>query len=192
MASHGRLRHPPTDLSPVRAGHRHVDLLVIARDAPPLTNSIARAILIGGLFVVLAGGTLLLHLARGVETARGDGGVTGPNLRVMQSYAALVGFIYFLQLLIALAVGIYLVFALVAPGVFGSFGSSRSGTLAILFDLVYVMLASGFIVAAHSSIGPRIAAARAAATTPDAQSRPPPAVSGEPSPLLVSGWAGSR
>jgi len=38
--------------------------------------------------------------------------------------------------------------------VFGSFGSSRSGTLAILLDLVYVMLASGYIVAAHSSIGP--------------------------------------
>ena len=89
---------------------------VIAPHVAPLTNSIARAILIGGLFVVLAGGTLLLHLGRGVETARGDGGVTGPNLRVMQSYAALVGFIYFLQLLIALAVAIYLVFALVAPG----------------------------------------------------------------------------
>ena len=72
----------------------------------------------------------------------------------MQSYAALVGFIYFLQLLIALAVAIYLVFALIAPGVFGSFGSSRSGTLAILLDLVYVMLASGYIVAAHSAIGP--------------------------------------
>jgi hypothetical protein len=127
---------------------------VIAPHVEPLTNAIARAILIGGLFVVLAGGTLLLHLGRGVETARGDGGVTGPNLRVMQSYAALVGFIYFLQLLIALAVAIYLVFALIAPGVFGSFGSSRSGTLAILLDLVYVMLASGYIVAAHSTIGP--------------------------------------
>ena len=127
---------------------------VIAPHFAPLTNSIARAVVIGGLFVVLAGGTLLLHLGRGVETARGDGGVTGPNLRVMQSYAALVGFIYFLQLLIALAVSIYLVFALIAPGVFGSFGSSRSGTLAILLDLVYVMLASGYIVAAHSSLGP--------------------------------------
>ena len=89
---------------------------VIAPHVAPLTNSIARAIVIGGLFVVLAGGTLLLHLGRGVETARGDGVVNGPNLRVMQSYAALVGFIYFLQLLAALAVAIYLVFALIAPG----------------------------------------------------------------------------
>ena len=125
--------------------------------------------LIGGLFVVLAGGTLLLHLGRGIETARGDGAVTGPNLRVMQSYAAVVSFIYFLQLIVALAVAIYLVFALIAPGVFGSIGSSRSGTLAILFDLVYVMLASGFIVAAHSSIGPSaLLRRRAAASTPDA------------------------
>ena len=149
---------------------------VIAPHVAPLTNSIARAIVIGGLFVVLAGGTLLLHLGRGVETARGDGGVNGPNLRVMQSYAALVGFIYFLQLLIALAVAIYLVFALIAPGVFGSFGSSRSGTLAILLDLVYVMLASGYILAAHSSLGPsaflRRQAAPAAAGA-DASAGPP-------------------
>ncbi len=65
-----------------------------------------------------------------------------------------VSFIYLLQLIVSLAVSIYLVFALIAPGVFGSFGSSRSGTLAILLDLVYVMLASGYILLAHSSLGP--------------------------------------
>ncbi len=127
---------------------------VIAPHLAPLTNSIARAIVIGGLLMVLFGGTLLLHLGRGIETARGDIGVSGPNLRVMQSYAGVVSFIYLLQLIFSLAVAVYLVFALVAPGVFGSLGSSRSGTLAMLLDLVYVMLASGYILMAHASLGP--------------------------------------
>jgi hypothetical protein len=127
---------------------------VIAPHFTPLTNSIARSVVIGGLLVVLFGATLLLHLGRGIETARGDGGVTGPNPRVMQSYAGVVSFIYLLQLMFSLAVAVYLLFALVAPGVFGSLGSNRSGTLAMLLDLVYVVLASGFILMAHSSLGP--------------------------------------
>jgi hypothetical protein len=132
----------------------------------PLTNSVARAVVIGALFVVLAGLALVLHLGRGIETARGDVGATGPNLRVMRSYAAVVGFIYFLQVILALGVSIYLVFALIAPGVFGSIGQSRSGTLATLLDLVFIMLASAYIVAAHSAIGPTALTRRAAPTAP--------------------------
>ena len=129
-------------------------LSVIAPHVVPLTNSIARSVVIGGLLVVLFGAMLLLHLGRGIEIARGDGALTGPNLRVMQSYAGVVGFIYLLQLITSLALSIYLLFALIAPGVFGSFGSSRSGTLAMLLDLVYVMLASAYVLRAHSSLGP--------------------------------------
>jgi hypothetical protein len=127
---------------------------VIAPHVSPLTNSVAREVVIGGLFVVLFGAALVLHLGRGVETARGDGSATGPNMRVMQSYAGVVGFIYFLQVIFSLGIAVYLVFALIAPGVFGSIGSDRSGTLALLLDLVYVMLASAYIVLAHSSMGP--------------------------------------
>ncbi len=133
---------------------------VIAPHGTPLTNSVARQIVIGALFVVLAGTTLVLHLGRGIETARGDGGVTGPNLRVMQSYAGVVGFIYFLQLVFSFGAAVYLLFALIAPGVFGSFGSSRSGTLALLLDLVYVMLASAYIVSAHAGLGPSVLTGR--------------------------------
>jgi hypothetical protein len=136
---------------------------VIAPHGAPLTNSVARSVVIGALFVVIAGATLLLHLRRGIETARGDGAVTGPNLRVMHSYTGVVAFIYVLQLIIALGFAVYLVFALVSPGVFGSVGSSRSGTLALLLDLVYVMLASAYIVVAHASIGPSALRVRRAA-----------------------------
>jgi Na+-driven multidrug efflux pump len=68
-------------------------------------------------------------------------------------------------------VSIYLVFALVAPGVFDSIGQSRSGTLATLLGLVYVMLASAYIVAAHSAIGPT-ALTRRGATAPNAAGPP--------------------
>ena len=129
---------------------------VIAPHDSPLTNSLARQIVIGALLVVLAGTTLLLHLGRGIAVARGDGAVTGPNLRVMQSYAAVVGFIYFLQLVFSLGVAVYLVLALIAPGVFGHVGSTRGGTLAMLLDLVYVVLASAYIVVVHSSLGPSV------------------------------------
>jgi hypothetical protein len=133
---------------------------VIAPHFAPLTNSVSRSVLIGGIFVVLAGVTLLLHLGRGIEAARGDAGTSGPNLRIMQSYAGVVGFIYFLQLIFSLGATVYLLFALIAPGVFGSIGSGRSGTLALMLDLFWVMLASAYIVAAHSGLGPSALRAR--------------------------------
>ena len=119
----------------------------------PLTNVVAREVVIGGLFVVLAGGTWLLHVRRGIETARQESG-TGPNARVMKSYAGVVCFIYFLEMIFALGFAIYLLFELVGPGVFGSASSSRSGTVAELLDLVFVMFLSGLIVLGHSTLGP--------------------------------------
>jgi hypothetical protein len=145
---------------------------IIAPHYAPLTNGVARSVLVGGLFVVLAGAALLLHLRRGIETARSDSDASGPNRRVMQSYAGVVGFIYFLQFIFAMGVGVYLLFALIAPGVFGSIGSSRSGTLALLLDIVYVELASAYIVAAHASLGP--SALRGPRRPPGPSSAPAP------------------
>ena len=65
----------------------------------------------------------------------------------MQSYGGVVSFIYLIQLILSLAVSIYLVFALIAPGVFGSLGSTAAAAWRSL-DLVYVMLASGYILLA--------------------------------------------
>jgi hypothetical protein len=151
---------------------------VIAPHDSPLTNSVARQVVIGGLILVLAGATLVVHLGRGIETARGDGATTGPNLRVMQSYAAVVGFVFLLLLLFSLGLAVYLVCALVAPGVFGNVGSTRSGTLAVLLDFVFVLLVSGYIVVAHSAIGPSILrpgrpSALAAAEAPATPTAPP-------------------
>jgi hypothetical protein len=51
---------------------------------------------------------------------------------------------------------VYLLLALIAPGVFGSVGSSRSGTLAVLLDLVYVMVASAVVLMIHANLGPSV------------------------------------
>jgi hypothetical protein len=94
----------------------------------------------------------------------------------MNSYAGVVGFIFLLQFIITFGASVYLLLALIAPGVFGSIGSSRSGTLALLLDLVYVMVASGVILMIHANLGPSVfpprPLGRSAASAPAAPAPP--------------------
>ena len=129
---------------------------LVAPHYGPMGNQVAREVVIGGLFVVLAGGVWVVHFRRGIDTAKGDEGPARPNVRVMNSYAGVVGFIYLLQVIVTFGVAIYLLLSLIAPGVFGSLGSSRSGTLAVLLDVVYVMVASGVILMIHANLGPSV------------------------------------
>jgi hypothetical protein len=129
---------------------------LIAPHSSPLGNTVTREVVIGALFVVIAGSVWATHLRRGIDTANGDEGLVRPNVRVMNSYAGVVGFIYLLQLIVTFGVAVYLLLALIAPGVFGSIGSSRSGTLSLLIDVVYVMVASGVILLIHANLGPSV------------------------------------
>jgi hypothetical protein len=139
-----------------------------------LTNTVAREVVIGILFVVIAGGAWVAHVTRGIAVARGEDAV-GPNARVMKSYAGVVGFIYFLQVISAFGISIYLLLSLIAPGVFGSIGSSRSGTLAALLDALWIMFVSGVTVAIHSSLGPSALPPRPARPVDSAPAAPPSA-----------------
>ena len=129
---------------------------LIAPHYSPLGNAVTREVVIGGLFVVIAGSVWVLHLRRGIDTANGDSGAFRPNTRVMNSYAGVVAFIYLLQLIVTFGAAIYLLLSLIAPGVFGSLGSNRNGTLAVLLDMVYVMVASAVILMIHANLGPSI------------------------------------
>ncbi len=122
----------------------------------PMGDQVAREVVIGALLFVLFGAVWVLHLRRGIDAANGDEGPVRPNIRVMNSYAGVVGFIYLLQVIVAFGFAFYLLLALIAPGVFGSIGSSRSGTLAILLDLVYIMVASGVVLMIHANLGPSV------------------------------------
>ncbi len=146
---------------------------LIAPHDSPLGNSVTREVVVGALFVVIAGSVWVLHLSRGVATARGDQGTFQPNMRVMNSYAGVVGFIYLLQFIITLGAAIYVLLALIAPGVFGHIGSSRSVTLALLLDLVYVMVASAVILMIHANLGPSVFPPRSREATPAATAPAP-------------------
>jgi hypothetical protein len=129
---------------------------LIAPHYSPMGNAVTREVVIGALFVVIAGSVWALHVRRGIDTANGDEGVVRPNARVMNSYAGVVGFIYLLQVIITFGAAIYLLLSLIAPGVFGSLGSSRSGTLSILIDVVFIMVASSVVLMIHANLGPSI------------------------------------
>jgi hypothetical protein len=160
---------------------------LIAPHDNPMGNAVTREVVIGALFVVIAGTVWVLHLRRGIDTASGDSGTVRPNTRVMNSYAGVVAFIYLLELIVSFGIAIYLLLALIAPGVFGSVGSSRSGTLALLLDLVYIMVASAIILMIHANLGPSVFPPRPAQpvgahahAAPAAPSAPPPAAPAAP------------
>jgi hypothetical protein len=111
----------------------------------PITNSLAREVVIGGLFVVIAGAVLRFHLKQGLSVARGDGRVDGPNARVMHSYLGVVSFSYLISAMITFGVALYLVFELAGPGVFGG-GGSKAATVNVLLDFAYLFLSSVAIV----------------------------------------------
>ncbi|HEX4174408.1 MAG TPA: hypothetical protein VHY81_00725, partial [Acidimicrobiales bacterium] len=154
---------------------------LIAPHYSPMGNAIAREVVIGALFVVIAGSVWVLHLRRGIATAGGDSGPVQPNTRVMNSYAGVVAFVYLLELVFAFGIAVYMLLALIAPGVFGSLGSTRSGTLALLLDLVYIMVASAIVLMIHANLGPSVFPphpARPSVGTPTA----PTAASASPPP----------
>jgi hypothetical protein len=155
---------------------------LIAPHFSPMGNAVAREVVIGALFVVIAGSVWVLHLRRGIATAGGDSGPVQPNTRVMNSYAGVVAFVYLLELVFSFGIAVYLLLALIAPGVFGSIGSTRSGTLALLLDLVYIMVASAIVLMIHANLGPSVfpprpgrPAAAAPAAPAATAATPPPA-----------------
>jgi hypothetical protein len=112
----------------------------------PIGNSVAQEVVLGGLLLVIAGGTLVFHLRQGVAAARGDGRIDGPNARVLHSYIGVVSFIYVVTAMLSLGVVIYLIFQLAGPGVFGTLHSNTK-TLNVLLDFVYLLVVSSGIVA---------------------------------------------
>jgi hypothetical protein len=119
----------------------------------PLTNGIARSVVIGGLLIVIAGSTLVFHVRKGIDVAGGDGGVDGPNVRILNTYVSVVSFLYLFTMLVALGFSIYLIFELVGPGVFGGGSTGRTVIVENLLDTVYVLVASGIILIIHSRFG---------------------------------------
>jgi hypothetical protein len=126
---------------------------LIGHNSGSLTNATARAVVLGGLFMLAAGALLVTHLRRGVILTRADPDWASPSRRVGQSYVAAICFVAVLFLLLAGVFAVYLVFALAGPGVFGSFGGSTP-TVRYLIDAVYVGAVAGLILFTHRNLVP--------------------------------------
>jgi hypothetical protein len=121
-------------------------LSFISPHSAPIGNSVARYCVIGGILLIVAGSVLALHQRQGVAAARADGRVDGPSARVLHSYIGVVSVTYVVAAMISIGAIVYLIFQLIAGGVFGTI-STKMGTLNILLDFAYVLVASGALVA---------------------------------------------
>ena len=126
---------------------------LIGPHSAPLTNSVARSVVIGAILLVIAGITMVTHLRKGLEIARGDARADGPNARILHTYVSVVTFLYLVTALVSLGLSIYFLFELISPAVFGGGGAGRSAIVEVLLDVLYIMVASGLIVVAHSTLG---------------------------------------
>jgi hypothetical protein len=125
-------------------------LSFIGSHSSPIADGVARTVVIGGILVLIGGGALAFHGRKGIGNARGDGTPDGPNARILHTYASVVTFVFTVTLLVTFGVAVYILFQLVGPGIFG--GGNRTGSLRTLLDLVYVMLASGFVIMQHAKL----------------------------------------
>jgi hypothetical protein len=131
-----------------------VDALVsLMQTNAPNSNTIARLVVVGFLMVLVGGVAHMIHRQRGLALSDSETDPSSPTKRVMRSYVAAVSFISVLIALIStMALG-YLIFQLVAPGVFGASGT-RVDVLSSIIDSLYIVGATAFIFFTHQALAP--------------------------------------
>jgi hypothetical protein len=128
-------------------------LVSLLQSVTPSTNTVARIVAVGFIMVLVGGVAHMFHRQRGLALAESESDPSSPTKRVMRSYVAAVSFIsVFIVLMSTMVLG-YLIFQLVAPGVFGASGS-RADTLSSILDSVYIVGATAFIFSTHQALAP--------------------------------------
>ena len=131
-----------------------VEALVSLMDTvTPSTNTIARIVVAGFLMVLVGGAVHMIHRQRGLALADSETDPSSPTKRVMRSYVAAVSFITVLIAVISAIVLGYLIFQLVAPGVFGASGT-RVDVLSSIIDWLYIVGATTVIFLTHQALAP--------------------------------------
>jgi hypothetical protein len=116
----------------------------------PIGDAAARGAVLGGLITVVSLAILIVHLRRGLLFARADG-ESGPSQRVARSYVAAVAFLSVLVLLAATVIGIYLLFGIAGPGIFGG-GGGRIPAVRNLIVVAYIGLVAGLVLHTHRDL----------------------------------------
>jgi len=186
---------------------------LIGSHGPGVGNAVARGAVLGGLITVVSVAVLVVHLRRGLRFAVADG-TAGPSQRIARSYVAAVAFVAVLVLVLSAIAGVYLVFVLAGPGVFG-FGVSRTLAGEALIVTGYVAVVAVLIVLTHRNMvspglrflkeptpwagpsgpagpaGPAVAYQAPAGGTAAVPPTSPPAASPAPPPATPPGWTAS-
>lgn len=123
-------------------------LLLTAHESDSASHALDRLLLISILITAASGFLCSLHLRRGLTNARRESHDSGPSKRVGQSYVAVVAFVAVLVLLGSVILSVYVLFALAAPGTFGSFGGSSWATRALI-ESVYLGAVAAFVLWRH-------------------------------------------
>ncbi len=126
-------------------------LLLTANVSDSASHSLDRLLLFSVLATVIGGVLLAFHLRRGLANARAESHEPSPSKRVGQTYVSVVAFVSVLILLGTTVLSLYLIFAIAAPGTFGSFGG-RSWATRILIESVYVGAVAAFVSWRHGSM----------------------------------------
>ncbi len=126
---------------------------LIGSHSDPVANSVARMVVLGGLITLASEALLWKHLRRGLELARADETPSNPSRRVGQSYVSAISFLMTFVLFVATILAAYLIFALIGPGVFGSFGG-RTSALRVLLVVVYLGVAAAVVIRTHRGLVP--------------------------------------
>jgi hypothetical protein len=126
-------------------------LWLTAHHPSSANHSIARLMLVSALIFAVSAILLVVHLRRGLVLARADALPSNPSHRVGQSYVSVVAFVSTLALLLTGVVTIYLLFALAAPGTFGSAGG-RDGSVRILVESLYLAVVAVVVLWTHGSL----------------------------------------
>ncbi|HXA31822.1 MAG TPA: hypothetical protein VNV87_06155 [Acidimicrobiales bacterium] len=131
----------------------------------PIGDAAARGAVLGGLITVVSVAILVVHLRQGLLFARADG-EAGPSQRVARSYVAAVAFLSVLILLAGTVMGIYLLFEIAGPGIFGG-GGGRIPAVRNLIIVAYVVLVADLILYTHRDlVTPGLRFRKAAAIAP--------------------------
>lgn len=131
-----------------------VEALVSLMDTvAPNSNTVARIVVAGFLMVLVGGVAHMIHRQRGLALSDSETDPSSPTKRVMRSYVAAVSFITVLIVLISAIVLGYLIFQLVAPGVFGASGT-RVDVLSSIIDWLYIVGATAFVFFSHQALAP--------------------------------------
>ena len=126
-------------------------VVLVGNHSHSVSNPAARGILFGGLITIISAVLLTLHLRRGLALSRADRALQGPSQRVGQSYVSSVAFVSVLSLLVLGVFSVYLIFAIVGPGVFGSLGG-RSDTIRVLIVAAYLCVAAATVLWTHRKL----------------------------------------